>query len=118
MSKIAIIILSDTNTMEAMGKVSNAFMMASEAVEMGDELKIIFEGTGSKWIAELEKEDHKLHPLYKGIKEHITGVCSYCAQVFGAKKQVEDAGLKLISEYKQHPSLRKLVHEGFEIVTF
>ena len=118
MSKIAIIILSDTNTMEAMGKVSNAFMMASEAVEMGDELKIIFEGTGSKWIAELEKEDHKLHPLYKGIKEHITGVCFYCAQVFGAKSQVEKAGLSLISEYKQHPSLRKLVHDGFEIITF
>lgn len=27
--------------MEAMGKVSKAFMMASEAVEQGDELKII-----------------------------------------------------------------------------
>ncbi len=118
MSKIAIIILSDTNTIEAMGKVSNAFMMASEAIEMGDELKIIFEGAGSKWISQLETEDHRLHTLYKEIKEHVTGVCSYCAQVFGATKQVENAGLKLISEYKQHPSLRQLVHDGFEVITF
>jgi hypothetical protein len=38
--------------------------------------------------------------------------------VFGATKQVENAGLKLISEYKQHPSLRQLVHDGFEVITF
>lgn len=33
MKKIAIIILSDTNTMEGMGKLSNAFMLANEAIE-------------------------------------------------------------------------------------
>lgn len=118
MNKIAVIILADTDTMEAMGRVSNAFMLIKELAENKDEFKLIFEGAGARWIKELEKEDHKLHVLYKQIKPHITGVCSYCAQAFGAKSSVEKVGIPLISEYNQHPSIRNLVVEGFEVITF
>lgn len=118
MAKIAIVVFSDTNTMEAMGKVSNAFMLALEAVENGDDLKIIFEGAGTKWIGELENEDHKMHELYSGLKDKITGVCDYCAQAFGVKSKVEKAGLSLLSEFKKHPSLRNLFAEGYNVVNF
>ncbi len=118
MSKIAIVIFSDTITVEALGKISNAFMLASEAIEAGDELKIIFEGAATKWIGELEKEDHKLHGLYSGLKSSITGVCAYCAQAFGVKNEVEKSGLPLLSEYKKHPSLRSLFAEGYQVITF
>lgn len=118
MSKIAIVVFSDTSTIEAMGKVSNAFMFASEAVENGDQLKIIFEGAGTKWIGELENEDHKLHGLYKGLKNKITGACAFCSQAFGVKSQVEKSGIPLLSEYKDHPSLRTLVADGFQIISF
>lgn len=37
-SKIAIIIFADTNTIEAMGPVSNAFIPASESAENSDDL--------------------------------------------------------------------------------
>lgn len=118
MAKIAIVVFSDTDTLEAMGKISNAFMLASEAVDVGDQLKIIFEGAGTKWIGALEKEDHKLHDLYKGFKDRITGVCSFCAKSFGVKGQVEKAGIALLSEYKDHPSLRNLVAEGYSVISF
>jgi hypothetical protein len=118
MAKIAIVVFSDTNTMEAMGKVSNAFMLALEAVEKGDDLKIIFEGAGTKWIGELENTDHKMHDLYFGLKDKITGVCDYCAQAFGVKSKVEKAGLPLLSEFKKHPSLRNLFAEGYSVVNF
>ena len=118
MSKIAIILFSDTNTVEAMGRVSNAFILASESAENGDDLKIIFEGAGTRWIQELEKSDHKLHPLYSGLKDKITGGCTFCAQAFGVKTEVEKAGLPLLAEYKSHPSLRSLVVEGYEVITF
>ena len=118
MTKIAIVVFSDTNTMEAMGKVTNAFMLATEAIEAGDELKIIFEGAGTKWIGKLEKEDHKLHGLYQSIKTNITGVCKFCAQAFGVKSEIEKAELPLLDEYKSHPSLRNLFAEGFQVLTF
>ena len=113
MTKIAIVVFADINTMEAMGKVSNAFILASEAIEAGDELKIIFEGAGTKWIGEMGKTDHMLHQMYLGMKKHITGVCAYCAKAFGVKK----AGISLIDEYKNHPSLRNLFVEGFDVIT-
>jgi len=118
MAKIGIVVFSDTDTMEAVGKVSNAFMLALEAIENGDDLKIIFEGAGTKWIGELEKEDNKMHQLYLSVKDKITGVCSYCAQAFGVKSSVEKAGVTLLADFKGHPSLRNLVADGFEILIF
>jgi hypothetical protein len=118
MAKIAIIIFSDTTTIEALGKVSNAFILALEAIENGDDLKIIFEGAGTKWIGELENEDHKINPLYKMVKSHITGSCSYCAQAFGVKNQVEKAEIALLDEFKNHPSLRNLIVDGYQIISF
>lgn len=118
MSKIAVVIFSDTNSTEALGKVSNAFMLASEAIEHGDDLKIIFEGAGTKWIGELENEEHKLHHLYVDLKSKITGVCQFCAQAFGVKNEIERAGVPLLTEYKSHPSLRNLVSDNYEVITF
>ncbi|SFD82470.1 DsrE family protein [Thermophagus xiamenensis] len=118
MTKIAILVFSDTNSAEALGKVANAFTLASEATEAGDQLKIIFEGAGTKWIGELEKEDHKVHAMYKALKDKITGACSFCAKAYGVKSQVEKAGIPLLSEYKDHPSIRTLIAEGFHIISF
>ncbi|MDY6800337.1 MAG: hypothetical protein SVU94_03830 [Bacteroidota bacterium] len=118
MTKIAIIVFSDTDTIEALGKVSNAFMLALEAFENNDDLKIIFEGAGTKWIGEMEKEDHKLNKLYLSIKNNITGACSFCANAFGVKNEVEKAGIPLLSDFKDHPSLRTLVVEGYQIISF
>ena len=118
MAKIAIVVFSDTEGMEALGKLSNAFVLANEAVDNNDDLKIIFEGAGSKWIGELEKEDHKLNKLYISLKDRITGVCKFCADAFGVKSQVEKAGISLLDEYKSHPSLRNLVTEGYSVLVF
>ena len=53
-----------------------------------------------------------------GLKDKITGACSFCAKVFGAKNEIEKSGVPLISEYQDHPSLRNLFTEGFQVVTF
>lgn len=117
MAKIAIVVFSDTTTIEALGKVSNALTLALESIENGDDLKIIFEGAGTKWIGEMEKEEHKMHNLYKTVKNHITGACSFCANAFGVKNQVVQAGIPLLSEYKDHPSLRNLIVAGYQIIS-
>jgi len=116
MTKIAIVIFSDTEGMEALGKVSNAFVLANEAIEHGDDLKIIFEGAGSKWVGVLEDERHKMHGMYKALKGKITGVCKFCAQSFGVKSQVEKAGVTLLDDYKDHPSLRNLFADGYNVL--
>jgi hypothetical protein len=52
------------------------------------------------------------------LKDRITGVCKFCAEAFGAKSQVEKAGVTLLDEYKSHPSLRNLVTEGYSVLVF
>jgi len=118
MLKIAIVVLADTDTLEGMGRVSNALMTLKEAVENNDEYHFIFEGAGVRWISELEKKDNKLHPLYTDVKKYITGACGYCSEAFGVKSAVEKVGIPMISEYNGHPSMRKLIIEGFNIITF
>ncbi len=118
MEKIAIVVLSGTDTHESLGKLFSALMLDSEAIENGDDLRIVFEGAGALWIGEFEKEDHKFHELYKSLKEHITGVCDFCASAFGVKTQIESAGIALLSEYKGHSSMRKLFAEGYQAVIF
>ena len=40
--KIALFVLCDTDRLENLGRMSNAFMMAKEALENDDDLKFIF----------------------------------------------------------------------------
>lgn len=51
-------------------------------------------------------------------KDVIAGACAFCAAAFEVKEGVEKAGVKLLSEYEGHPSLRRLISEGFSVVTF
>ncbi|MDF2703625.1 MAG: hypothetical protein K0S10_2571, partial [Rubrobacteraceae bacterium] len=48
----------------------------------------------------------------------VAGACKACAVSFGVRDEVEASGVPLLTEYRGHQSLRKLVKEGFEIITF
>lgn len=118
MNKIAIIISADTTTIESMGRISNAFVLASEAIENKDELKLFLEGASVKWIGELENEKHMLHKLYKSIKPHISGACKHCSEAFGETSKVKNAGINLVGEYQNHPSIRNLIINGYQVISY
>ncbi len=52
------------------------------------------------------------------MRGRITGACAYCAATFDATEAVEAAAVPMLDEYRQHPSLRSLVVEGFEVLVF
>lgn len=109
MSKVAIIVLADTETHEALGRVVNALEAVKEFKDGHDDVQLIFDGAGPKWIVELEKPDHKLHGLYNAVKDRIAGACEFCAGAFG---------VKLAGEFEGHPSFKKLVSQGYQVITF
>ena len=45
-------------------------------------------------------------------------VCDYCSAAFGVDEAVADAGLTVVDEYEGHPSIRSLVDDEYEIITF
>ncbi|MEX0647489.1 MAG: hypothetical protein WEA56_10120 [Balneolaceae bacterium] len=116
--KVAIVILSDIETHESLGRVVNAFSFAKELQEHQDEVAIIFDGAGTRWIPELEDENHKAHELYLAVKDKIAGACKFCAKSFGVINEVRKTEIPLLDDHDQHPSLRNYIVDGYQIVTF
>ncbi len=118
MAKVGVVVLADTETAGDLGRVVNALITAREAKEAGDEVTVIFDGAGTKWIGRLSNPDHKYSELLTQVNDVVAGACSYCAKAYGARESVEAANVPLLADYDDHPSLRRLVAEGFEVVTF
>ncbi|MCA1674048.1 MAG: DsrE family protein [Actinobacteria bacterium] len=118
MAKIGVVVLADTETPGDLGRVVNALITAREAKEAGDEVTVIFDGAGTKWIGELSSPGHKYGELLENVSDVVAGACSYCAKAFGVKDVVEATDIPLLADYEDHPSLRRLVAEGYAVMTF
>ncbi len=118
MNKIAVLVLADTETHGDLGRVVNALEVAREFKESGDQVAILFDGAGTRWIAELSDPEHKRHALFESLREVIHGACAFCSAAFGVKEAVVAANVTLLTEFEQHPSIRSLVNEGYQVITF
>ncbi|MBT3445986.1 DsrE family protein [bacterium] len=118
MSKVAIVVLADTATPGDFGRAVNALMTAKEFKEAGDEVKIIFDGAGTKWISKFNEENGKYNSLFDSVRDKVAGVCGYCASAFKVSEDVAKFNINLIDEFDGHPSFKKLVDEGFTVLTF
>lgn len=118
MTKAAIVVLADTETAGDLGRAVNALEAVKEFQDAGDEVTLIFDGAGTKWIGELAKPDHKYHGLYQAVRDRIGGACAYCAAAYGVQDTVAGCEVALVGDYEGHPSFRKLVSEGYQVITF
>ncbi len=118
MSKAAIVLLADTETKEGLGRMSNALTSVREFKEEGQEVTLIFDGAGTKWIGELSAPDHKYNRHFESVKGEIQGACAYCARAFGVKDEAQQSGIELLGDFEGHPSLAKLVTQGYQVITF
>lgn len=118
MLKAAIIILADMETMEGLARVLNGLEAAKEFKDAGDDVKIIFDGAGVKCIPQLEKPDHMLHGLYQATRDRVAGACGFCANAFKVTEEVAACGIGLAKEYDDHPSIRQLAADSYQIMTY
>jgi len=120
MEKIAIVLHAEPGTHDSMGRALHSLIYTKELKEAGHQVQLIFDGGGTGWIVELNKEDHKLNPLFKEVRDAglITGACEFCIGAFEVNKQdVQEAKVTPISEYMGHPSIAKLISEGYQVIT-
>jgi hypothetical protein len=118
MDKVAIVVLADTETHEGLGRVVNTLEAVKEFKEAHEDVQLIFDGAGPKWIPELSKPDHQIHGLYEAVKDRIAGACEFCAGAFGVKDKVVACGVRLAGEFDGYPSFKTLVSQGYQIITF
>lgn len=116
--KTAFVILAGGDQPESLGRVVNALTGAYEYIEGGGEVKIIFDGAGTQAAAALAKPDHEYHELFEKTRGRITAVCSYCAGAYEVKDQIAAANLPLVDEFKGHPSFKRLLEDGFQVLVF
>lgn len=111
-------ILADGESHESEGRVVNGLMVARELQDAGDDVTVLFDGAGTQAAATFGRPEHEHHDLVDGVRDSIAGACKYCAGAFGATEGVEAAEIELLDEYKGHPSIKKLIDAGYEIVSF
>jgi len=120
MSKIVIILHAEPGTHDSMGRALHALLYSLELKGGGVDVKLVFDGGGTKWVEELIKPSHKLNPVFKKVRSLgiIDGICDFCVGAFEADRNAILAdGLSLTSEFEGHPSILKYVNEGYQIVT-
>lgn len=123
--KAAIVILSDpkAGTEEALGRLFNALASAYDFKQNGDDVTLLFQGAGTRWIGEVSKVEHPAHDLFEAIKDTVAGVSCGCADVFGATEDAVKSGFDLIKDNAVPgttglPSLRNLIADGYQVLTF
>jgi hypothetical protein len=123
MSKTTIVVLSDPNNgEEALGRLFNALAAAYDFKRQEREVRVLFQGAGTRWSAVVQRPDHPVHALYKAVEDTVVGASSACATFFGAHDDVVEAGLPLVSDNPVPgtsglPSLARYAREG-AVLTF
>lgn len=59
-----------------------------------------------------------MHGLHEAVREKVSGECEFCAEAFELKDQVKACQAPLVGDYAGHPSFRKLLSQGYQIITF
>ena len=117
MNKLALIIYS---TLSGSGEsaVCRAMMFAQELQRAGDDAVLLFDGAGTQSLAELLRPEHDLHPLFEKVRPLVRGACRACAKEYGVLGDITAADVPLLADDRGHASLRKLLLEDRQLVTF
>lgn len=116
--KIAVVILAHPENHGALARAVNAMELVKEAKQTGDDVALVLDGAGTMWGPLLSDDEHRYHDLFQSVSDRIVAVCDYCAGIFGVKDEVAESNLPLTAEFDDHPSLRSLLAEGYQMVTF
>jgi hypothetical protein len=117
MHKVALVIYSK---LEGSGTsaIYRALMFAQELQRAGDDAVLVFDGAGSTAAAEMSEPSHRFHTLLNSVRGQVRGVCRYCAKSYEVLAAVEASGLPLLGDDRGHASLRALLEEGRQIITY
>lgn len=115
--RIAIVIYNNITT-DAKSPSYRALGFAAELLAHEDDVSIVFDGGGTATLAAVLAPGHDLHHAWKLAAPALRGACSFCAKSYGVREQLATAGIPLLAEDHGHASLRQLLAEGRQIVTF
>jgi hypothetical protein len=98
----------------------HVLLNALDMNEKGYEVQIVMEGSATRLISDLVKEESPLYRLYEKVRTLglIAGACRACATKMGTMEAAIAQGLTLLDEMHGHPSMARYRDAGFEVMTF
>ena len=122
-SKVAIVVLSASDTPEGRGRIVHAMTDARALIEQESDVKILFEGIGVTWLTAFNQNNHPFTEhymsLFNTVKSHIEGACDFCSKThFEASEDEVALGLSHIGAEGQHYRLVNLISDGYQIITY
>jgi len=118
-AKFAIILQAGTESHEGLARALHALLYSKELKEGGYPVVLIFDGAGTEWARAMRDPNNKLHAKYAELKKLglIEEICDFCAGAFKVKKELKkDQSIPLIGEFEGHPSLRKWIDQGYQVI--
>jgi hypothetical protein len=121
MAKIAIIVLEGPAQEESVAKIRHAMIYSKEIKLSGNEITLIFDGNGTKWLDIISNETSKfdfLNKLFKEITEMgiMYKACGFCSARKEVKESLSAKNIQFLSEFDGHPDVGKLINEGWQII--
>jgi len=120
-AKIAIVLHAGSDGHEGLARAFHSLVYAKELKEHGADVRLIFDGAGTQWLAQFHRSDSEhvqgLGLLFEQLKSQgvVYEVCDYCAGAFGVKEDLQARDEPLVAEYMDHPSIAGLVSDGYQI---
>lgn len=114
--KVAIVIYE--NSASDLARAYRGLSTAREMVDAGDDVTVIYDGSGVDTLAAASASDHKLHKMVEFLRPVTRGACAYCATAHGVEEVLVEAKWPLLSEYRNHASVRMVMAEGYQVLTF
>jgi hypothetical protein len=98
----------------------HVLLNALDLQENGYEAKIVVEGSATRLIPDLAKEDHALYGLWEKVKKQdlVAGACKACSKKMGTADAAWAQGLTLLEDMNGHPSISGYTEQGYEVITF
>jgi len=97
-STTTIVVLADPDGGEdSLGRLFNALAATWDFKQKQADVRLVFQGTGTRWSGILTKPDHPANALYRAVEDKVLGVSSGCADFFDARDEAEVNGFALIS---------------------
>lgn len=114
--KVAVVVLADVEREADQARLVNAMGTIQECLEAGDEVQVLFDGAGTQWPLLLQGRAHPMSDVWERVRSQAV-VCSRCASQFDVGEDILRAGVDT-NEDEGHFSIRGLMEQGYEVLTF
>ena len=114
--RIAVVVYEDAD--RDLARAYRGLLTATEFLDAGEDVTVVYDGSGVDTLAAASVAGHALNPLVEKLRSRTRGACGFCARAHGVEAEITAAGWSLLAEYKGHASIRDLMVEGYQLLSF